>query len=100
MVVTFAGRLRDHEAAKQEHFELFRFRGEELFGRAPALFGDGAGVHAEAGGEHFRQQDERPGFRLCHGEQCLDPVEVLPLVLPRDVMLDAIEFHKFVLGCQ
>src|SRR2546425_10149445 len=56
--------------------------------------GNAIGVHAEAGGKHLRQEDERIflGGGFC--EHAADFLEVRGFALPGDVELNANQFHR------
>src|SRR4051812_42267818 len=50
-------------AGDQINAEFFGSCGEEMLGLAAVRFGDKSDTHAEAGGEHFRQNDQRIFWR-------------------------------------
>ena len=85
-------------AGNQTNAELFGCACEKLLSRSAIRLRDGVRVHAEAGGEHFGQHNERILPGRSRGQQATDSVEVRLFIFPLDVELKGDDVHLATLS--
>ncbi len=85
-------------ACDQANAELLGRARKKLLRRSAIRLCNGVRVHAEAGGEHFRQQHQRIFLGRRGAQQAADPVEVGLFIFPRDVEWNGDDVHTATLS--